>query len=291
MLDSYKRRSGFSAATGDGGDGVPSPWLPASASELISLLDVFRISCATDERDHVYALLALSKEAKDPALVADYREKVEDTYRRYAKYSIGQGKGIDLLYCVTGDHSEMQLPSWVPDWSYSGMPHFRFRTAHGGEKKDVTHFRAGGAAESNSIRLGRRESEIIASAIIIDKIEQRTPIRDVPPPNLSLSSDWDADLFKSKQDVLAKIILEMEFLLRNCDVYWTGEAKEDVIWKTALGNCMIGNQSHAAPASHRELFVAFKFTTQGTLEQRMEMLTRLDDNLKMLSPELQKYSL
>lgn len=249
---------------------------------LISLLDIFRISCATDSRDHVYALLSLSMESKDPALVPDYTEKDSDTYRRYAKHLIRQGQGIDVLYCVTGDHSSMQLPSWVPDWSFPGMPHFRFRTARE-EMKDISHFRAGGTAGGNSVRLGSRESEIIVSAVIIDTIEQRTPIRALPSANPNPSGDWDADAFKSMQDVMAKIILDMEFLLRNCHVYSTGESKEDVIWRTAIANCEIGNQRQAAPSSHRELYVAFKFIIEETLELRMEMLMRLVNNLDPLN--------
>jgi hypothetical protein len=246
--------------------------------DLISLLDIFRTSCATDSRDHVYALLGLSKESKEPELVPDYREKVADTYCRYSKYLIRQGRGLDLLYCITGDDSSIKVPTWVPDWSFAGMPHFRFRTARG----ENGHFRAGGVASRDSVRLGRGEGEIIVSAIIIDTVEQRTPIRALPFADPSPSSHWDVHAMKKMQDQMARIILEMKYLLRNCDVYPTMEPKEDVIWRTAMANCKVGRQSQEAPSSHRDLYNAFEFITEWSLDLHAEMLMPLYNNPETL---------
>jgi hypothetical protein len=132
------------------------------------------------------------------------------------------------------------------------------------------------------VRLGSGENEIIVSAIIIDTVEQRTPIRSLPLANPNDSAHWGADRFKPMQDLLAKIILEMEYLLRNRHIYPTGESKEDGIWRTAIANSKIGNQSQDAPSSHRDLYDAFKFITEWTLERHIEMLMPLYNDSETL---------
>lgn len=90
-----------------------------TTDSLCSLLAMPRSKNATDERDKVYALLALAQDGVAKTVKPDY--SVENPMTKgfcdVAAECVRQGYGVELLhYSGKGDVTE-GLPSWVPDWS------------------------------------------------------------------------------------------------------------------------------------------------------------------------------
>lgn len=90
---------------------------------LYDLLVNTRDSEATDERDKVYSILALSNERHEEAIQPDYSQSVEEVYTRLAKTLIMTSGSLDALG-LAGGARESDVPSWVADWSvrYDWVP-------------------------------------------------------------------------------------------------------------------------------------------------------------------------
>lgn len=89
---------------------------------LLELLERSRHAGATDPRDRVFAFLNLCKEKGEDDLAPDYTETVTETYMRLAKFAVSKGDVSRLLCNAFLSDSKLNLPSWVPDWSFSSIP-------------------------------------------------------------------------------------------------------------------------------------------------------------------------
>jgi len=95
---------------------------PVKEWSVLELLETSRHHLSTDPRDRVFAFLNLCREAKEPALQADYSEAVGEIYTRVAKFFAVRGQ-LSRLLCSAGlSRSTLGLPSWIPDWSLDGIP-------------------------------------------------------------------------------------------------------------------------------------------------------------------------
>ncbi|KAH7370371.1 heterokaryon incompatibility protein-domain-containing protein [Rhexocercosporidium sp. MPI-PUGE-AT-0058] len=101
-----------------------------SSRSLRSLEDLVantRIMVATDPKDMVYALLGLAGNVGDPSshpvCLPDYSAatSVLDVYRDFVAHCISQGS-LDII-CMRRNYDRLDgtWPSWVPDWSLSGI--------------------------------------------------------------------------------------------------------------------------------------------------------------------------
>ncbi|WAO93335.1 HET-domain-containing protein [Fusarium falciforme] len=95
---------------------LPQFWI---RQPLIMLLRENIGAKATDFRDHIFALLGVSKEAEEPSLQPDYKESVDDTYKRVGKYMAENGFLPLLLQC-TPNNNPPDWPSWIPRWHEPG---------------------------------------------------------------------------------------------------------------------------------------------------------------------------
>lgn len=95
------------------GPGEPNfePW------KWIDLLYHGRILLASKSQDYCYGLFGFSMELNDPDLVVDYSVLTEFVYRQFARYFVIHSDGVKVLYNSSGHN--INLPFWVPDWSYS----------------------------------------------------------------------------------------------------------------------------------------------------------------------------
>ncbi|KAF2028216.1 HET-domain-containing protein, partial [Setomelanomma holmii] len=84
---------------------------------LLHLLDKTRYCKATDPRDKVYALLAISPEKDEKSLAPDYSLSPTEVFLSIARYLLVRYDNLDVLCHCQGTPSPHGLPSWVPDWS------------------------------------------------------------------------------------------------------------------------------------------------------------------------------
>lgn len=89
---------------------------------LVEMLERSRYAAASDPRDRVFALLNLCKEGKSGEFRPDYTETACETFTRTAEFLINSGHGEKVLLNAFLSDPSLNLPSWVPDWSFSSFP-------------------------------------------------------------------------------------------------------------------------------------------------------------------------
>lgn len=148
-----------------------------SDKDLINLLFlVFETKCQ-DPRDLYYALLGLSNESTELALLPSYSEPWQHTYRRYAKYFVKQGHGLRILNMSSSDSSSHHknngsLPSWVPDLSFEGrLPLLLVR--HDGIEN--TREYAAASLANPIFKFLDDKRVLITGGILLDRIERLGP--------------------------------------------------------------------------------------------------------------------
>ncbi|KAJ4361054.1 uncharacterized protein N0V89_001623 [Didymosphaeria variabile] len=86
---------------------------------LLSLTAYFCFMDATDDRDRLYGLMALSTDGSS-LLDVNYSLSSEEVYLRFAQAFIARHKSLDIICFATiySAPSGSSLPSWVPDWHW-----------------------------------------------------------------------------------------------------------------------------------------------------------------------------
>jgi hypothetical protein len=85
---------------------------------LWTLMIDFGHSRATDPWDKVYALLNIAGDGSK--IVPDYMASAETVYTDVVKMYIANERDMDIIYMHHRGYGDINLPSWVPDWSISG---------------------------------------------------------------------------------------------------------------------------------------------------------------------------
>jgi hypothetical protein len=135
---------------------------------LIEVLERSRYASASDPRDRVFALLNLCKEGKDGRFQPDYTETVRETFIRTAEFLIDSGQGAKVLLNAFLSDPSMNLPSWVPDWSFSNFP--SENPALTASTYNLGAIPAAGGHISN-LRLGKLQGHLLATAFRISEVE------------------------------------------------------------------------------------------------------------------------
>ena len=84
---------------------------------LLGLLTSARKCGATDQRDRLYALLPMLRDAKEEGLIPNYTISREQVYLEFATYM--SRRGIEFLCAVSHPLDSLYksgLPTWVPQW-------------------------------------------------------------------------------------------------------------------------------------------------------------------------------
>lgn len=85
--------------------------------DYLFLLRATRLFLSTDPRDRFFALHSFLSNDNTDGIQIDYRLSCEQVYQSWAMHSINEG-GLKLLSLAErGPNSELDLPSWIPDWS------------------------------------------------------------------------------------------------------------------------------------------------------------------------------
>jgi Heterokaryon incompatibility protein (HET) len=124
------------------------------ADSLLDLLVDLRNLGASDPRDKVFAALGmLGGSGSDIGISPDYLSSVEDVYIHTAASILTAAENLDLLsVCAINRraNSNLDLPSWVPDWSvtkYASPPFFKnqdtftYKASRG--SKSLPHYQDG----------------------------------------------------------------------------------------------------------------------------------------------------
>ncbi|KAK4158746.1 heterokaryon incompatibility protein-domain-containing protein [Cladorrhinum sp. PSN259] len=121
-----------------------------SDASLLALVGRCMSYQATDPRDKIFGLLGVATDA--PALIRpDYKSSVNEVYRSFTRAAIEREKRLEVIREAGFGHprtsQDLELPSWVPDWSgqREGRPrglrsHYRAGIT-GGNPRSVTRFR------------------------------------------------------------------------------------------------------------------------------------------------------
>ncbi|KAF2169633.1 hypothetical protein M409DRAFT_52153 [Zasmidium cellare ATCC 36951] len=145
-------------------------------AHLMNLLQFTEHDAATDLRDHLFALVGISKESNVLELQPDYQRTFPQTCLRVATYMISNGFGPDILRCVARQHAG--LPSWVPDWSYRRhlLPH-KPRAMSGSQQVYCT------AKKSEQMFKLDEDRALVVNGRLFDRIER------IGNPELALKAE------------------------------------------------------------------------------------------------------
>ncbi|KAK6440318.1 hypothetical protein LTR95_003465 [Oleoguttula sp. CCFEE 5521] len=154
-------------------------WLSGTHLELLSLLFRYRAFGATDPRDKIYGLDALTLH-KHEALKVDYNIDVATLYRAVAKDVLQTEMDLTILSVpkrFAGDII-VGLPSWCPDWSSTRLcPGLGL--AHSGNRPADIHdmrYNAGGGSCLQEVHLRDNDTALGIDAVILDEIAAIGPV-------------------------------------------------------------------------------------------------------------------
>ncbi|KAG0648101.1 Heterokaryon incompatibility protein [Hyphodiscus hymeniophilus] len=173
---------------------------------LLEFLRDTRHCQSTDARDKSYALLGMSMEKDEPALVPNYFFTIQQTFTHLAKFLISRDKTLDVLCHVQGPPYVQKLPSWVPDWSCHP------RTEIIGHKKDsVKPYKASLGRPANVVF--HQASEVLnLEGKVYDTVSRVGPIYNT-------GSDSSATTLKQWENMISmsesKLALDAAAVLRD----------------------------------------------------------------------------
>jgi len=157
---------------------------------------------ATDKRDFVYGVLAVTNDGNDLGINANYTLDPLEIYTRVAAALICQQGRLVLLALCGGRVSRMaNLPSWVPDWSYKGPAASTFY--HGCFDAGGRWYHGSAAADGATLTL---------KGVLVGLVAKLGP---------SAGQSGDLSQYAAALHTFAR---------SRCDVYTTAEGLEDAIY-------------------------------------------------------------
>jgi len=94
-----------------------------SASNLANLASATRSAKCSDKRDRIYALLSLASDISSGiSITPDYTKTTSQVYQEAALAVFKNSMRMDLLMHCEMRPSELDIPSWVPDWANQSPP-------------------------------------------------------------------------------------------------------------------------------------------------------------------------
>jgi hypothetical protein len=204
----------------------------------IDLLYLGRLALTTRPYDYCYGLLGIAEELDHLDLKVDYTLLVEEVYRQFARFFVRSGDGVKVLYNASGH--QLELPSWVLDWSYRFIRQAWAAPDAKGERDESSPSAA--ASYPSSIRLHPNLPDVlVVRGIMVDYIET---IGLCHLSTLTTNGSGDQPLSTNELDatnpineadlrLVADCVVEISHLVRDEPslAYPATEHEESIIWK------------------------------------------------------------
>lgn len=183
-------------------------WSSVSSDGLLYALIRGRSSICQDPRDKVYSQLRLGHATIFPS----YTVSVAEVFINAAKYILEHTDNLLLLTCVEGEEFQTipGLPTWVPDWSVTKSLGLRV-TGYG------SYTAAGARTKEYLLKIAEGKHLLALEATKLDEIVEAGQKK---------KELW---LLSSAQEL-------WEMISRVDEKYFTGESREEVVWRTLMTN-------------------------------------------------------
>ncbi|KAH7409029.1 heterokaryon incompatibility protein-domain-containing protein [Cadophora sp. MPI-SDFR-AT-0126] len=202
---------------------------PTIHQPLINLLFMFDRSEATDPRDRLFALLGLASDGSDEDFRPDYNESVNSVARRFSLGFIEKGHGMQVLHLAGLRDDLPSWPSWVPDWTRTGVVERRVLCARTiWAPVDSTSYKAGGDL-APKIRIIQEPSLLLVSGSRVDRVSQLGM-------DVSSITSASADIFMMKQFFANADEIINPGGSPSMTYGPTGETMDEVYWRTLIAN-------------------------------------------------------
>lgn len=121
---------------------------------------------STDPKDKLYGLLGLTSTLGNPGIEIDYSLTTAQIYTKFARNEIISSKRLHILPQSQPHLTDLEIPSWVPDWSAKHANHFFLQNI----SATSFNFTASGESESEITFLSDANI-LIAKAILMGSVE------------------------------------------------------------------------------------------------------------------------
>ena len=92
---------------------------PSAENSLLELVKRNRTRIASDPKDMIYGLLALSSDTNPLPFAPTYEIDVDHLYEEFTAHVIRQNESLEIFDNCFFQPGLKKCPSWVPDWRYS----------------------------------------------------------------------------------------------------------------------------------------------------------------------------
>lgn len=225
---------------------------------ILELLAMCRPFLATDERDHFFAPLGLSSEAKEKDFAPNYDESLDKVIHRYTSALIERGHCMELLSHAGLGRQKAGYPSWVPHLLKFAPEASDFQPL------GTMHLYTAAGKSKPKVKLCRTSNELTIRGAIVDGLTV------VGMDRLSISNAAGSGLARMSN------ILELAVsTLSRVSAYPTGEPIEEVMWRTFIANR--SGPMQEAPSSLGEEFRKWReFLFGGSWKQGQKVQDRME---------------
>jgi hypothetical protein len=221
---------------------------------LLELLMSYQRFQASDLRDKAYAIYGLANKVDMHrlSLVPDYSLTTAEAYLQLTIAILRKTRSLDILSVSRGSvpTAISNLPSWVPDWTYSNNCHPLRSTAC----KRTDNFRATPPELDSEVVLVDGDAVLGLSGHLIDTIDQ---IGDVFESKLLFNTKKKVSLLAGRYYLFNN--WENNSLARCRTAYITGGTRLDAYWQTIIA----GDMEHGYAATKQGFTMWSKYNTHG----------------------------
>ena len=201
---------------------------------LLSILADTREATATDPRDKLYGVLGIC----NAKILPNYKRTSQDLWSEVALEIIHEHYLgcllVQLMCCV--DHEQVDLPSWVPDWSKQ-----RYTTSLAYSTSTIGVYKASPDRGAVTLSVEPDSRTITLTAICFDTL---THLSDVLQSKQVLAQDGDSTLHRCA-----------EFVVSRCHHYTSQTSTFTAFWQTLVaGKSGCREPSEPCPDDYAEIW-------------------------------------